>query len=72
MPTIRKKGDRQWHVQIRKSGYPVQTKTFTTRSDAEKWATIIGVETQEELSVLRDLGVKLAQGYLLGRPQALD
>jgi EAL domain-containing protein (putative c-di-GMP-specific phosphodiesterase class I) len=30
-----------------------------------------GVETQEELSVLRDLGVKLAQGYLLGRPQAL-
>lgn len=30
-----------------------------------------GVETQDELSVLRDLGVKLAQGYLLGRPQAL-
>ena len=30
-----------------------------------------GVETQEELSVLRDLGVKLVQGYLLGRPQAL-
>ncbi len=30
-----------------------------------------GVETPEELSVLRELGVKLAQGYLLGRPQAL-
>lgn len=30
-----------------------------------------GVETPEELSALRDLGVKMAQGYLLGRPQAL-
>ena len=30
-----------------------------------------GVETSGELSALRDLGVKLAQGYLLGRPQAL-
>src|SRR5665213_3295268 len=33
-------------------------------------ATIIaeGVETREELSVLRDLGIDYAQGYLLGRP----
>lgn len=30
-----------------------------------------GVETPEELSALRDLGVTLAQGYLLGQPQAL-
>jgi EAL domain-containing protein (putative c-di-GMP-specific phosphodiesterase class I) len=30
-----------------------------------------GVETQAELSALRDLGVKLVQGFLLGRPQAL-
>lgn len=29
-----------------------------------------GVEHPEELQVLRDLGVPLAQGYLLGRPQA--
>ncbi len=30
-----------------------------------------GVETPAELLALRELGVKLAQGYLLGRPQAL-
>jgi integrase len=53
MPTIRKKGDRQWHVQIRKSGYPVQTKTFTTRSDAEKWATIIESEMERGVFVSR-------------------
>jgi EAL domain-containing protein (putative c-di-GMP-specific phosphodiesterase class I) len=29
-----------------------------------------GVETLEELEVLRDLGVPLVQGYLLGRPEA--
>ena len=30
-----------------------------------------GVETEEELAVLRTLGVKKAQGYLLGRPAPL-
>jgi integrase len=53
MPTIRKKGDRQWHVQIRKAGYPVQTKTFTTRSDAEKWGTIIESEMERGVFVSR-------------------
>ena len=38
MATIRKKGDYQWHVQIRRKGYPSQTKTFMYREDAEKWA----------------------------------
>jgi PAS domain S-box-containing protein len=31
-----------------------------------------GVETVEELDVLRSLGVRLAQGYLLGRPEDAD
>lgn len=53
MPTIRKKGARQWHVQIRKSGYPIQTKTFTTRSDADKWATIIESEMERGVFVSR-------------------
>jgi EAL domain-containing protein (putative c-di-GMP-specific phosphodiesterase class I) len=30
-----------------------------------------GVETEAELAVLRDLGIELAQGYLLGRPAPL-
>lgn len=40
MATIRKKGDFQWHVQIRKKGFPTITKTFTARTDAENWATV--------------------------------
>lgn len=40
MATIRKKGDYQWHVQIRKKGFPTITKTFPTRTDADNWATV--------------------------------
>lgn len=31
-----------------------------------------GIETQEELQVVRDLGIDPVQGYLMGRPQELD
>lgn len=53
MATIRKKGDRQWHAQIRKRGYPAQTKTFSTKSDAERWATIIESEMERGVFVSR-------------------
>ena len=53
MPTIRKKGEGQWHVQIRKRGYPAQTKTFTKESDARRWATIIESEMERGVFVSR-------------------
>jgi diguanylate cyclase (GGDEF)-like protein len=34
--------------------------------------TAEGVETKEQLSMLRELGCKLVQGYLLGRPRTAD
>ena len=37
--------------------------TFGTTLVAE------GIETQEELRIVRDLGIELGQGYFLGRPQ---
>lgn len=40
MATIRKKGDCQWHVQIRKKGYPPATKTFFTWTEADAWAKV--------------------------------
>ena len=46
MATIRKKGEHQWHVQVRKRGYPQQTKTFTTRAEAQAWANM----TESEMS----------------------
>jgi len=38
MPTIRKRGNEQWHVQVRRKGYPHATSTFATRAEAERWA----------------------------------
>jgi len=41
---------------------------------AETFGTTVvaeGIETAEELKVVRDLGIELGQGYFLGRPQAV-
>jgi integrase len=57
MPTIRKKkgvnGDISYHVQIRKRGYPTQTKTFSDSNDAKRWATIIESEMERGVFVSR-------------------
>ena len=45
MATIRKRGDLQWHVQVRKKGFPTQTRTFLQRADAERW----GKETEIQM-----------------------
>jgi EAL domain-containing protein (putative c-di-GMP-specific phosphodiesterase class I) len=31
-----------------------------------------GIETQEQVAAVRDLGVRIAQGWALGRPGAID
>jgi integrase len=53
VPTIRKRGDGQYHVQIRKRGYPTQTKTFTKEADARRWATIIESEMERGVFISR-------------------
>lgn len=42
--TIRKRGNYQWEAQIRKRGFPSQTKTFNTKVEAEAWAKMIESE----------------------------
>ena len=46
MATIRKRGDLQWEAQVRKKGQPAQSRTFSTRADADRWAkeTEIAIE----------------------------
>jgi len=44
MATIRKRGNLQWEVRIRRKGHPIQCKTFETKSDAEKWARMVEKE----------------------------
>lgn len=53
MPTIRKKGEGQYHVQIRKRGYPTQTKTFPSLEAANAWATVIESEMIRGIFVSR-------------------
>lgn len=38
MATIRKRGELQWQAIVKRKGYPLQSKTFTTKKDAEVWA----------------------------------
>lgn len=56
MATIRKKGNYQWHVQIRRKGFPVTTKTFETEVAAIKWA--------------RDIESKMDKGIYFDRTPA--
>lgn len=44
MATIRKKGDMQWHVQVRRTGFPSVTRTFLSRADAELWGQTVESE----------------------------
>ncbi|MCX8086910.1 MAG: site-specific integrase [Rhodocyclaceae bacterium] len=41
MATIRKRGDYQWQAIVKRKGYPLQSKTFELRKDAEAWARMI-------------------------------
>lgn len=52
MATIRQRGPGKWHVQIRKRGFPTQTRTFRTKKDAQIWAT--GIENEMYIGQFRD------------------
>ena len=45
MATIRKRGDLQWQVMVRRQGHPTLSKTFDNKRDAELW----GIETEREI-----------------------
>ena len=53
MATFRKRGASQWEAQIRRRGYPTQSRTFTTKTDAETWARIIESEMSRGVWVSR-------------------
>ncbi|MCU7893067.1 MAG: hypothetical protein KZQ78_16310 [Candidatus Thiodiazotropha sp. (ex Ustalcina ferruginea)] len=53
MATFRKRGPYQWQAQVRKKGYPLQTKTFETKAAAETWARATEYEMDQGLFVSR-------------------
>jgi integrase len=44
MAAIRKRGPHQWEAQIRRRGFPPQSKTLNTKAEAEAWAQMIESE----------------------------
>jgi integrase len=70
MATIRKKGDLQWHVQIRRRGWATQSKTFETRAKAEQWAQIIESEMTRGVFVDRSEAEATTLSAALDRYQA--
>jgi integrase len=53
MATFRKRGPYQWEAQIRRRGYPAQSKTFETKAEAEAWAKMIESEMSRGVWVSR-------------------
>lgn len=53
MASIRKRGRYQWEAQIRRRGYPAQSKTFNTKAEAEAWAKMIESEMSRGVWVSR-------------------
>lgn len=67
MASIRKRGEYQWFAQIRRHGYPIQSKTFETRDAAEKWARAIERELDQGLYINRGPAEKMTLGAVLTR-----
>lgn len=55
MPSIQKRGPHQWRALIRRTGYPVQSKTHETKAEAEAWARGIESEMDKKMFVDRSL-----------------
>jgi len=53
MATIQKRGKLQWQAKIRRKGYPIQSKTFERKCDAEQWARDIENEMDRGVFVSR-------------------
>lgn len=54
MGTIRSRGAYQFQAQVRRSGFPPQTKTFESRRDAEKWVRSVEREMDMGAFIPRD------------------
>lgn len=53
MATFERRGDLQWRAKIRRKGYPVQSRTFNTRAEAERWARLVESEMDRGVFVSR-------------------
>lgn len=67
MATLRKRGEYQWEAQVRKKGYPSQTKTFNNKADAERWARQVETEMDRGMFVSRSEAERMTLHELIER-----
>ena len=67
MASFRKRDSGLWQAQVRKKGYPTQTKSFKTRAAATQWVRSIEYEMDQGLFVSRNEAETTTVGELLDR-----
>jgi integrase len=67
MAVIERRGLGQWRVKIRKKDFPPQTKTFTTKKNAETWARKVQSEMEQGLFVCSKEAQRTTLREALGR-----
>lgn len=67
MASIRKRGPYQWEVQVRRKGFPAQSKTFDTRAEADAWAKMIESEMARGVWLSRTEAEATTLAEALGR-----
>jgi len=67
MASFRKRASNRWQAQVRRKGYPPQSKTFVTRAAAVQWVRSIEYEMDQGLFVSRDEAETTTVAELLNR-----
>ena len=67
MASFRKRGSGGWQAQVRRKGYPPQSKSFATRAAAVQWVRSIGYEMDQGLFVSRNEADTTTVAELLNR-----
>lgn len=67
MASIRKLPSGKWNVRVTRLGFPTQTKSFTERKDADKWARTIESEMDRGFFVCRSEAESTTLGAALER-----
>ena len=67
MASFRKRGTGRWQAQVRKEGYPSQTKSFSMRAAAAQWVRSIEYEMDHGLFLSRNEAETTTIAELLDR-----
>ena len=67
MATITRRGDLQWQVKVRAKGHPTQSRTFTLRTDAERWGKETEIAIERGMFFDRTVGERTTLTSLIER-----